>query len=274
MNIYKPFFSVVIPALNEENFLPLLLEDLKKQKFKNFEVVIVDGSSTDETIKVAKYFDKNLNLKTFVVKKRNVSFQRNFGAEKSIGKYILFIDADTRIKSDFLLKANKIIQSKKYLILLPKFALTKKDPLANLFIMLSNYAIEISQITSKPFASGGNFIIYKDFFNHISGFNEKLYISEDHDIVTRAKKIGVTAIYCKNLLCEFSLRRLNKDGFIDLAKKYALSSIYRLIKGGVYKKIYNYEMGGARYIASEMNNKKINDYKVLYEKFIKLIEKL
>ena len=41
----KPFFSVIIPTLNEENYLPKLLNDLKVQKEKNFEVVLVDGGS-------------------------------------------------------------------------------------------------------------------------------------------------------------------------------------------------------------------------------------
>lgn len=45
------FFSIIIPTLNEEGYLPLLLEDLKKQTFNDFEVVHIDGNSDDQTVK-------------------------------------------------------------------------------------------------------------------------------------------------------------------------------------------------------------------------------
>ncbi len=52
----KLFYSIIIPTLNEEKYLPLLLSDLNKQKEKNFEVIIVDGSSIDNTKKEAEKF--------------------------------------------------------------------------------------------------------------------------------------------------------------------------------------------------------------------------
>jgi len=46
----KPFFSIIIPALNEEKYLPHLLDDLTKQTFRDFEVILVDGNSSDATV--------------------------------------------------------------------------------------------------------------------------------------------------------------------------------------------------------------------------------
>src|SRR3989344_9634907 len=104
----KPFFSVIIPTLNEELFLPNLLHDLKKQKVKNFEIIVVDAKSKDKTCKIVKSFKQSLNLKLYLSNKKNVSFQKNLGAKKAIGKYLLFIDADSRVKNKFikLLKQN------------------------------------------------------------------------------------------------------------------------------------------------------------------------
>jgi len=58
-------FSICIPTLNEEKYLPLLLNCLLNQDYKNFEVIISDGGSTDKTIEVAKKYQNYLDLKSF-----------------------------------------------------------------------------------------------------------------------------------------------------------------------------------------------------------------
>ena len=86
----KPFFSVIIPTLNEEKYLPNLLDDLTKQKEENFEIIIVDGKSEDRTIDVAMKYKNKYLIKTVVSQKRNLCYQRNFGAKNSVGEYLVF----------------------------------------------------------------------------------------------------------------------------------------------------------------------------------------
>ena len=50
----SPYFTIVIPTLNEEELLPLLLDDLSHQTYKNFEIYVVDGKSSDRTVEVAQ----------------------------------------------------------------------------------------------------------------------------------------------------------------------------------------------------------------------------
>ena len=59
----KPFFSVVIPTYNQAKFLNKALDSLKAQKYQNFEVIILDNFSTDETYKVIKKFSKKIIYK-------------------------------------------------------------------------------------------------------------------------------------------------------------------------------------------------------------------
>jgi len=99
----QPFFSVVIPTLDEEKFLPNLLLDLESQSFGDFEVIHVDGISDDNTVAEAKKFSKKLDLVQLSTKVRSASHQRNLGAEKSRGEWIIFIDADTRLAPHFML---------------------------------------------------------------------------------------------------------------------------------------------------------------------------
>ena len=97
-----PYFSIVIPSLNEEKYLPLLLEDLANQSFTDFEVIHIDAGSVDKTVEKAGEFSQKLSFKTLVSKKKNVSHQRNMGIEHAVGTWILFMDADNRLPNHFL----------------------------------------------------------------------------------------------------------------------------------------------------------------------------
>ncbi|MDR1300807.1 MAG: glycosyltransferase [Candidatus Nomurabacteria bacterium] len=98
-----PFFSVVIPTLNEEVALPVLLKDLTRQIYDDFEVIHVDGRSDDKTVERAGKFADELSLRTVPCRERNVSVQRNKGGELARGQWIIFLDADVQLNDDFLL---------------------------------------------------------------------------------------------------------------------------------------------------------------------------
>lgn len=244
----EPYFSVIIPTLNEEKFLPKLLNDLKRQKEKNFEVIIVDGSSEDKTRRVAESYKSDfLNFKIVSVKKRNVSYQRNLGARLSKGVYLIFLDADSRINPAFTRKIKREIDKKKYLIFIPLAVPQSRLYQDKIIFNLSGFLIEVSQLIGKPFSAGGSMVFQKDFFHFIGGFNEKLFLSEDHEIIQRARKCGVIAKVLRNVKIKFSLRRLEKEGRFDILVKYLIATIHLLIKGEIKEKIFDYQMGGADY---------------------------
>ncbi len=91
--------SVVIPTFNSERTLKACLESIKRQSEKNIEIIVVDGFSSDNTLKIARYF----RCKVIQTKWR-VLGARYIGAKNSNGKYILMVD------SDQILKDNKIIE--------------------------------------------------------------------------------------------------------------------------------------------------------------------
>src|SRR3989344_9656937 len=85
--------SIIIPAYNEEKVIGTLLSSIKKQTYKNIETIVVDDDSTDKTSQVAQKYTK----KVYRRKHAERSVQRNFGAEKSKGKYLIFLDADMEL---------------------------------------------------------------------------------------------------------------------------------------------------------------------------------
>src|ERR1700744_4037192 len=96
--------SIIIPAYNEEKYLPKLLYSISQQDFEGkMEVIVVDGNSEDKTIDVAKSFRKKIsNLSILALRKRGISYQRNRGAEKAKYKYLLFLDSDMILPQHFL----------------------------------------------------------------------------------------------------------------------------------------------------------------------------
>jgi len=252
----KPFFSIIIPTLNEEFLLPRLLKDIDKQKEKNYEVIIVDGYSTDNTKKIALDYKKRF----YQINQKNVSIQRNFGAKKAIGKYLVFLHADVRIKKNFLQNTYKFITKKKGLIFIPYLTYERGDEEYKPIFDITNMFVEFSQNLNIKFSLGGSMIVEADLFKLIGGFDEKLHVSEDHEIIQRAHNFGVNPKFMSNIPVTFSLRRMKKEGQLKLLYKYLLSTAHRLFVGEVKNKIYSYEMGGQVYISEKTRKKGLNYY--------------
>lgn len=248
-----PYFSIIIPTLNEEKFLPKLFADLAKQKFVDFETIIIDGYSEDATLEIASSAQPQLKATIYKVKKRSVSYQRNFGTTKAHGKYLIFLDADARVDKSFLRKLWAETNKSQSLMYIPSIFPQDKSYQDIVVFKIVNFFIEISQTVGKPFSSGGSMIINRDFFSFLGGFNEKLFLSEDHEIIQRAKNQGVSAKFLKNIRVLISLRRMDREGRLDIYSKYIIATIHTYRNGGIDKKIFDYKMGGSAY---ELDKKK------------------
>ncbi|WP_366182791.1 glycosyltransferase family 2 protein [Flavobacterium ovatum] len=88
-----PFFSIIIPLYNKENFIENTLKSVLDQRFTDFEVIIVNDGSTDSSEeKVLKFSDSRIQY--YYKENEGVSSARNYGIGKSKSNYITFIDAD------------------------------------------------------------------------------------------------------------------------------------------------------------------------------------
>ena len=85
-----PKFSIVIPVYNVEDYIERCLESIKKQTFKDYEVIVVDDGCTDKSIEIAKQYDVKI-IKTEHV---SVSEARNVGVKHTKGEYLIFLDSD------------------------------------------------------------------------------------------------------------------------------------------------------------------------------------
>lgn len=89
----NPFFSVIIPAYNLEKYIATALQSVLAQTFRDFEIIIVNDGSTDETVSIIQSFhDPRIHL--FSQPNRGVSQARNIGMRKARGAYFAFLDGD------------------------------------------------------------------------------------------------------------------------------------------------------------------------------------
>ncbi len=100
----KPSLSVVIPAYNEEKYLPSCLESLKNQTYQNFEIIVVDNNSTDKTVAIAREY----GAKVISEKRQGISFTRATGITYAQTEIVAGTEADTIAPKDWLEKINHI----------------------------------------------------------------------------------------------------------------------------------------------------------------------
>ena len=100
---FTPLISVVIPAYNAEQFLDETLESVLSQTYENWECIIVNDGSTDNTESIAKkWCEKDARFCYFYKENSGVSDTRNLGIKEARGEYIAFLDADDLYMSNFL----------------------------------------------------------------------------------------------------------------------------------------------------------------------------
>lgn len=251
--------SVIIPTLNEERYVPLLLDDLVNQQTQDFEVIVVDGDSDDDTQKKVMEFESSLDVVLIKSKKRNVSYQRNLGAKESSGEYLIFIDADSRVDPDFIQNFTQSVAENRRLVYIPKIVPQEGTYIDETLFNISHYLVEISQITKMPFPSMACMIFERRFFDFLGGYRvpdkQDLVFAEDQDIIIRARKAGVLGHCDYSLVVKFSLRRFKKDGRLSTISTYVLSNIDILMQGQVKQRNQKYEMGGHVYTDAKSNRK-------------------
>lgn len=94
--------TVIVPVYNGEKFLDRCFNSLIMQTNKNFDVIMVDDGSTDNSINIAKSYLDKLNLKIFSQSNRGVSSARNFGISKANSELVTFLDCDDEYYPNFV----------------------------------------------------------------------------------------------------------------------------------------------------------------------------
>jgi len=236
--------SIVVPTLNEEKYLPLLLDSIRRQNTADYEVIVADAGSLDKTVMLAE------NYGCRVVAGGVPPKGKNEGARAAKGNFILFIDADVVLPDDFLAKNLKEFESRN--LDLASFMLAAKNIFYNFsFKFLFNFP---SLASEKILPQAMSIILAKNSIHQkIGGFNEEIKIGEDLDYVRRGAKIGKFGVL-RSVKVITLPRRFQQDGWIVTWMKYFLCQICMISLGPVKSDILKYKFN--HYSKSLKNSQK------------------
>jgi glycosyltransferase involved in cell wall biosynthesis len=224
--------SIVIPTYNEERYLHKLLDSIKKQEFYEYEIIVAD-SSNDDTRKIAERYG------CIVTDGGRPGNARNNGAKKA--RYdLLFLDSDVILPDNFL---NEFVRRcKKYDLASCYVYPTSRKLSHKVYYSIKNWLNANNPIKH---CSGQCLFMRKKLFEYLDGYDESLYLGEEHDLVQRAARTGTRYRFFKDIYVLNSPRRIEKEGFFRLTFKSLYSEAYRLffkkVKSDIIRYDYEYD---------------------------------
>lgn len=227
--------TVVIPTLNEIDYLPRLLNGLDVQTRLPDEVIVADGGSTDGTADFAQAHGTRL------IKGGMPAVGRNAGARHANGDLILFLDADVIPPPNFIANILEEFGREEFEVATCFISALDKNPMDRIICSGTNLYFRVIQWVS-PHAPGFCILSKRNTHEQMCGFDESLTLSEDIDYARRAKRHGKFG-FLTSAHIPVSMRRVGKEGLIGLGLKYAWCEIYALMGKPVREAPFEYEFG-------------------------------
>ena len=176
----QPFFSIIITTKNEQGVIEDLLKSLKAQTYKKIEIIVVDNNSTDNTKEIAKKYTKLVFNKG-----PERSAQRNYGVEKSKGKYVYIMDADMSLQENVVKEAVELLENNKEVgaLVVPERSFGK-----GFWTKFKVFEREFYEGEEDIEAAR---IFRRELFNKFGGYDLTITGPEDWDLPLRMRKAGV-----------------------------------------------------------------------------------
>ena len=263
--------SVIIPTWKRAYELNEVCKGLCLQTFKasEFEVIICDSKSNDQTQKIVDSYKEKINIIIIHSKINAQSIKRNDGAKLAKGDILIFLDDDVIPTSSLLETYFKMHQSYKNKVLLGLSLFSKKKEKDSNFIKYRNYrskrVLSFSEdVPSNNFVSM-NFSIKKSDFYKIGMFDEEFinYGGEDHDFPCRMEKLGFKSIMipeAKSEHIEPNPTLINRMRKIYISARYGFVPLKRKFPDF----FDNNKLGILEEVSQSNNKNKLKKYLILF----------
>ena len=229
----KIIITAMVVVRNEEKYIMQCLNSLIEQDFpKNeYEIIVVDGYSDDNTLEIVKGFidknNKNIKIRLLMNKRKILAAGWNIGIKNANGKYVVRIDAHATANKDFLSKSLETMNR------MPKNVACVGGKITS--VSLKNGDEIVSKVLSSPFGIGNSKFRYsdkeqyvdtvafglyrKDVFNDVGYFDETLERNQDNNMHNRIRKKGYKFYFNPEIKSNYyvrnSLKKMLRQGFLN-----------------------------------------------------------
>jgi len=222
--------SVIVPTLNEEKYLKPTLQSLANQTYQDFELIVKDGVSADNTVNIAKEYAD------LVISERDVSIgdARNQGAKRAKGDVLAFLDADTFLDKNALELVAEDFSFYDIVLLLPRYGPVERDTgvVSKTKKEMNRFFVGFENFWRKHvdrFCGGMFMPVSASAFKRVGGFDRRLRCVEDIELSYRLRKIG-NVMNDYRVKAYFSFRRFILSGYIETLRNYGLNAIRMRLK--------------------------------------------
>jgi glycosyltransferase involved in cell wall biosynthesis len=221
LGFFKLLISIIIPTYNRLGFLKKAIASVQNQSYKNFELIIVDDGSTDDT---RTYLETLSDVKFISQENLGVASARNAGIKKATGEWIAFLD------SDDIWLPHKLETQVSFLLSNKQYKWVHSNEL------WFREGLEVKQLAKHKKGGGDQFLpcikecvispstvlIHKDLLNEVDAFDEEMVVCEDYDLWLK-----LTSIYEVGFIEDALIHRFG--GHADqLSMKYFAMDYFRI----------------------------------------------
>ncbi|MGC9113509.1 MAG: glycosyltransferase [Candidatus Micrarchaeia archaeon] len=212
MKTRLPFISVVVPAFNEEKYIGLTLDSLRRQEYpkEKFELIVSDDKSTDKTAEVARKY----GAKVVFCGKHRIGANRNNGARASSkqAEIIAFVDADAVVPPQWLRAVARAFRNERVVLVQgPVQPASNGRPCSAWMRLFLDAYFKLMIAFGMPSGPGSNYCVRKSAFNKVGGFPEDAVTGEDLALAKKLLKHG-KAVFADDAFLYVSDRRVRKWG--------------------------------------------------------------
>jgi glycosyltransferase involved in cell wall biosynthesis len=225
--------SFVVPAYNEEAYLPACLESILAQTRglgDQVEIIVVNNASTDRTRDVALGYT---GVRLVDEQRKGLTFARQAGFAASTGELIANVDSDARLTPGWVVQVLREFEGRPELVALsgplvyydltPSQRITVRLFYAVAFLV---YALNRYVLRAGSMVQGGNFVLRREALEKIGGFNTAIaFYGEDTDIARRMNEVGEVK-FTFDLKMLSSARRLKQEGMMTIAWRYTVNYLW------------------------------------------------